>query len=666
MRLHWILVAALLPLLTGCRDDDNTLTENFVRTEHWDQETLDIAASLPIQQGGRVMPLHSFAGFSMLRMNHKRSVKLPAADGEKREKLGPVGLFLDCLVYPDQARDYKIFVVSNREVLDAIGVDSKKARDRYSYNDLQVGRHKLGELASAASKHEKPSIVDKAYMSLARALQLFESFEAIGSLPQEEFAIPAVRNLANLNGKGTLLDLLGEWEALRESVQAEQPTTEEIGQLEAMSSEITHVLNIYAALPAMFPPDAENDEEVTWLNSSEVLYASLFNSELDTAKNLELVATMASLHEKRDDREAFRAALLELKEGVKAEADRRGEYGKIESEVSFFNANLIMNALVLFIAGSVTAALSWLFNRRKILVHTSVVATLGALICLILAVVWRSYLRGRPPVLNLYDTILFITSVGATCAMVAELINRKRIGRSVAPILGALGMFLALRYEVKDVTIGGDTLGELQAVLRTNFWLATHVTTITAGYAAGLLASLLSVGWIFSRMFGLHGRKGAFYTDLTKMTYGTLCFGLLLSVVGTILGGVWANESWGRFWGWDPKENGALLICLSQLVILHARLGGYIKQHGIHALSVMQGGVIAFSWWHVNELDAGLHSYGKTEGVLFYLYSAYGFCGLMALISGVTWLVERGRQLDTTPKSGSSGGGSSKDHSDWG
>ena len=124
-----------------------------------------------------------------------------------------------------------------------------------------------------------------------------------------------------------------------------------------------------------------------------------------------------------------------------------------------------------------------------------------------------------------------------------------------------------------------------------------------------------------------------------RMTYGVLCFGLLFSVVGTILGGVWANDSWGRFWGWDPKENGALMIVLYELVILHARMGGLIKDFGIAVLSVIGGAIVAFSWFHVNQLGVGLHSYGFTEGVLDTLWTYYYLVGGFVALSLVGWFL---------------------------
>ena len=160
-------------------------------------------------------------------------------------------------------------------------------------------------------------------------------------------------------------------------------------------------------------------------------------------------------------------------------------------------------------------------------------------------------------------------------------------------------------------------------MLDTNFWLATHVTTVTMGYAAGLLAATTSLVWLAGRVLGIARQDRAGYASITRMTYGVTCFGLLFATVGTILGGVWANYSWGRFWGWDPKENGALMIVLWQLLILHSRLGGYVKHFGLHVLSLIGGGVVAFSWWGVNLLGVGLHSYGFTTGVGQILRAAY-------------------------------------------
>jgi ABC-type transport system involved in cytochrome c biogenesis permease subunit len=141
---------------------------------------------------------------------------------------------------------------------------------------------------------------------------------------------------------------------------------------------------------------------------------------------------------------------------------------------------------------------------------------------------------------------------------------------------------------------------------------------VTFGYCAGLFAWLLATVWLVALPFVSRlqaaGREVAWHSSLIRSVYGVVVFGLLFSLVGTILGGIWANYSWGRFWGWDPKENGALVIVLWQLVIVHARLGGMIRDLGLALLTVVLGSVVVFSWFGVNQLGVGLHSYGFTTG----------------------------------------------------
>jgi cytochrome c biogenesis factor len=116
------------------------------------------------------------------------------------------------------------------------------------------------------------------------------------------------------------------------------------------------------------------------------------------------------------------------------------------------------------------------------------------------------------------------------------------------------------------------------------------------------------------------------------MAYGVVCFALFFSFIGTVLGGIWADQSWGRFWGWDPKENGALLIVLWNAIILHARWGGYARDRGIMAMAIFGNVITALSWFGVNMLGVGLHSYGFMDKAFWALAA---FCGsqlaLMAL-----------------------------------
>ena len=118
---------------------------------------------------------------------------------------------------------------------------------------------------------------------------------------------------------------------------------------------------------------------------------------------------------------------------------------------------------------------------------------------------------------------------------------------------------------------------------------------------------------------------------------GITLFALLFTLFGTILGGIWADQSWGRFWGWDPKENGALLIVLWLIMMLHLRITGLIKPLGFCFGMVFANIAVALAWFGVNLLSVGLHSYGFTDNVATNLFLfifieflfaliTYGFC----------------------------------------
>ena len=158
------------------------------------------------------------------------------------------------------------------------------------------------------------------------------------------------------------------------------------------------------------------------------------------------------------------------------------------------------------------------------------------------------------------------------------------------------------------LALQSDTMEQMQAVLDSNFWLSTHVITITLGYGGTFLAGMIATCYVFINCFNKGDHKQNL--QLYKMVYAIICFSLFFSFIGTVLGGIWADQSWGRFWGWDPKENGALLIVIFNAIILHARLAGLVYIRGVMLLAVLGNIVTAFSWFGVNMLGVGLHSYG--------------------------------------------------------
>lgn len=274
----------------------------------------------------------------------------------------------------------------------------------------------------------------------------------------------------------------------------------------------------------------------------------------------------------------------------------------------------------------------------------------------------RMYLMDRPLVFvtNLYSSAVFIGWGVVGLCLILEMIYPIGFGNVVASALGVFTTIIA-----HNLAASGDTLEMMQAVLDTNFWLATHVTTVTLGYSATYVAGLLGLIYITLYVLpersvlrqkvvvgsGLHQMSTDIGKILGSLTYAVVCFATLLSFVGTVLGGIWADQSWGRFWGWDPKENGAVLIVLWNALILHARWGGMVKERGTAVLAV--GGIIitTWSWFGTNQLGVGLHAYGFNNGLVM-LCDGVWVGALLAILVGVLpwqWVYGGGPPAPTTP-----------------
>jgi ABC-type transport system involved in cytochrome c biogenesis permease subunit len=164
------------------------------------------------------------------------------------------------------------------------------------------------------------------------------------------------------------------------------------------------------------------------------------------------------------------------------------------------------------------------------------------------------------------------------------------------------------------------SIDPLVPVLRDNFWLTIHVLTITLGYAAFALA--MGFGHILLWRYAWNPAAARADQPMHFWLYRVLQLGVLLLAAGTILGGVWANYSWGRFWGWDPKETWALIALLCYILTLHGRLAGWWTQFGLVVASVICFLAILMAWYGVNFiLGKGLHSYGFGIGGESYVYS---------------------------------------------
>ena len=292
---------------------------------------------------------------------------------------------------------------------------------------------------------------------------------------------------------------------------------------------------------------------------------------------------------------------------------------KISLEVVYQKAHPFRWAWILYAAAGIVLLLSRNSWERRGYQLAWVLAGSGFLIQAA-GLLSRVLIAGRPPVTNMYESVIWVAFGTILFALIFETIYR-----AGSFLLGAVPVAVAsLILADSQPVILDHSIHPLTPVLRDNFWLSTHVLSITLSYAAFALS--LGVAHVALAQI-IAGRKptAILYTYL----YKTLQVGVLLLTTGTILGGVWANYSWGRFWDWDPKETWALTALLGYLFLLHGRISGLWGGFGLAVGSVIAFMSVLMAWYGVNfVLGAGLHSYGFGTGG-FPLVATFVGCELL-------------------------------------
>ena len=257
----------------------------------------------------------------------------------------------------------------------------------------------------------------------------------------------------------------------------------------------------------------------------------------------------------------------------------------------------------------------------------------------------RCWIGGRPPVTNMYESMIWV----ASGVLIFSLIFFFRY-RTVVYLLASLPISLGLLLIVSQIPLLlPENIDPLVPVLRNNYWLTVHVLTITLSYAAFALA--MGFGHILLFQYVRNPAQAHADKAMHFWLYRVLQLGVLLLAAGTILGGVWANYSWGRFWGWDPKETWALITLLCYIVVLHGRLAGWWRDFGLAVGSVVCFLAVVMAWYGVNfVLGTGLHSYGFGIGGESYVMTAIGL-DLIYVAAAVVRYLRRGEEaLSTSSK----------------
>jgi ABC-type transport system involved in cytochrome c biogenesis permease subunit len=531
---------------------------------------------VPVLEGGRVKPVDSIARNTLLMIRGQQSFRFEE-NGSKRT-VGADEWLLDTLFRPQVADQQPIFVINDPDVLGLAGIQQSSNR-YFSWAQLTPSLEEIQKQAQAAEA------VDPKLRSRFQAaiVNLFERLSLYYRL----------KNTLQLEGSPGLFAELG-------------------ARNDARAPQRQRALAQLAFFRPILPREPQGDQ---WRNVGEAL-ASAPDAGLEAWAR-------AGLAWAGQDAGAFNRAVADLQRT--ATLGRPEAIAKAGHEWTFNRAQPFYTGMVLYVLALLAVFVSWLWKPELLqrvgfglLVAGAVVHTAG--------LASRVILQGRPPVTNLYSSAVFVGWGAVLLGAFLERIYRKGYGTAVAASSGFASLIVA-----HHLTGDGDTMEMMRAVLDSNFWLATHVVTITIGYSGTFLAGAIGIGWTLRRHVAKKPKPET-GRALVGMAYGVIAFALFFSFLGTVLGGIWADQSWGRFWGWDPKENGALLIVLWNAIILHARWGGFVRERGVMAMAIFGNIITSLSWFGVNMLGVGLHSYGFMDSAFWALS---GFCASQLALIGL-------------------------------
>ncbi len=563
---------------------------------------------LPVAHDGRVKPFDTLARNALRVISDSETVV--DLHGNKQPA---IRWLLDVISQRPEANDYEVFRIDHPELQERLGLPRRKGL-RYSVNELQDKIARLEELASKAEDvpADKLTTFQRRVAELERRLQQFIAVSRpfqpynLPPLPTDEReAMTVLRGVAQVVGKEA-----AELRAVQKpTIPRAVPVAEPVKELLQMPWEPYSIASAWQAY-----------------------HKPLHLPDNPAADHLTAVLTAYRLGNNAD----FNKAVADYEKFLKEQPPQEYSARRAGFEAFFNHFQPFLWSSWLYFGAILLTFMGWLLavvGGGKPLHRAAFWLILFTLVVHTAALIGRIYISGRPPVTNLYSSAVFIGWGAVIFGLVLELIfdlaigKKLGVGNLVASVFGFATLLIS-HFLAAD----GDTFAVLQAVLDTQIWLATHVVCVTMGYSATFVAGKLGIAYICCGLF-TPALSPKLNRVLTTMIYGVLCFAIFFSFVGTVLGGLWADDSWGRFWGWDPKENGALIIVIWTALVLHARWDGMVKDRGLAVLAVAGMITTTWSWFGVNELGIGLHSYGFTEGtkmwigifcVIFLLFIALG------------------------------------------
>ena len=559
--------------------------------------SLATVATLPVLDEGRVKPFDTVARNMLLwycqrqeavvaldkKYQETTSKKLSDLSGPKR--ISATQWLLDVVAGKPEASDYYVFRVDNPELLSTLELKPRPGFYRYSISELVENVDKLIEQARLADQQDPKlrNLFQNEVLELMNKMVAYRRVQSAYSMP----------GFGDPEGDREIMQMLRGDDKIRAVV----PDAVD-GQWNTL---FEGVIEMFGSLQEGRPAKG--------IAAKPLASAMLSWHDGQQADFLEAVSAyhnMAADYEAKLNDPANASFVSKLKTVEKLDTNR------IEFETWFNAVSPFYYSFVLYLIAFLLSAASWLV-WPKILGRSAIAIIAVTLVFHTLAIASRIYISDRPPITNLYTTAICIGWAMVLLMLVIESIFKLGFGSFVASGVGFTTLLIA-----HNLGLDEDTFTVVQAVLDTQFWLTTHVITINIGYAATMLAGCFGMVYIVGvQVLNLFSQKER--RQIYAMMYGTLCFAILTSFVGTVLGGLWADDSWGRFWGWDPEENGAMLIVLWNAIALHARWDKMVGARGLAMLTIVGNVVTAWSWFGVNQLGIGLHNYGFDPHLAKYL-----------------------------------------------
>ncbi|MDR8389953.1 cytochrome c biogenesis protein CcsA [Aliifodinibius sp. S!AR15-10] len=455
----------------------------------------------------------------------------------------------------------------------------------------------------------------------------------LGLSPQTEYI--ALENLFDEDGRYKLSMLLGE------AYQAFIPNQfqKDVIDLDRKANLLHFVLS--GKILRIFPiPEDSNNR---WVSFSELEQSALNKSDSLFIKNI-LPLYLSSLSEAvstgdYNETNNFLQKIVNYQKKYGYEV--RPSESKISAEIIYNEYNIFEKLFLWYLlSGAVMIIMGVLrvFWRSKwVTVSTTILHWNIGLLFLLhsIGLVMRWYIAGHAPWSDAYESIVYVSW--------ATMLFGLYLGRKSPLTLGATAFVSSIILMVAHWNWMDPAIANLQPVLN-SYWLMVHVAIIVASYGPFTLGMILGLITLFFMVFANNKNKARIKVGVTELVYITelsLTIGLVMLTIGNFLGGQWANESWGRYWGWDPKETWALISIIVYAFVIHMRIVPALKGKWLFSLmSVLAYYSILMTYFGVNFYLTGLHSYASGDKIVTPNFIYYSIAAI-ALLASFAYLKDR-------------------------